>query len=230
MTEYTEAIVLHLSRHTDKAYILHTYTLQHGRMQYLVYGVHSKKQQTPAAALESFSLIGIEAHYPASSDALPTLKQAHLLFTPKNRPADIRRQTIAIFLAEVLYRSLRLPMEDPQLFRYLSQTVSLLDSSPAPENLHLIFMLQFAHYMGFSPTLDETDTNDPSFDFLSANENFFTPDENKLLLNLEYNNALPVTRKMRQQLLHQLCRYYELHIDGFQTPKSLDILEEIFDE
>ena len=40
---------------------------------------------------------------------------------------------------------------------------------------------------------------------------------------------IPTTRGDRQRALRQLCSYYAEHIDGFTTPKSLDILMEVFD-
>lgn len=40
---------------------------------------------------------------------------------------------------------------------------------------------------------------------------------------------IPTTRNERQRTLRQLCTYYAEHIEGFTTPKSLDILMEVFD-
>ncbi len=234
MAEYTEGIVLHLSRFSDRAYILHTYTRSHGRMQYLVYGLHNKKGNIPPAAVEPLSLIGMETSDSLSGQRMPTLKQAHLLYSSAHLQPDIRRKTVALFLAEVLTRSLHLPMEDTDLFDYLRQLIRYLDTTPSPENIHLLFMLQFAHYLGFTPTLEEDgEILDMQLgEMLSLrpqHDDFFTEAETSLLRQLESDHTLSISRTTRQQLLRKLCRYYELHIDGFQTPKSLDVLEEIFD-
>ena len=43
------------------------------------------------------------------------------------------------------------------------------------------------------------------------------------------NNLSPITRKARQEALRTLCHYFEEHVETWQTPKSLDILMEVFD-
>lgn len=235
MTEYTEGIVLHLGRHTDKMRILYAYTRSRGRASYAVYGLHGKSGKIPVASMQPLSLVGLEVSHPASENSLPTLRTAHLLYTSQRQIPDIRRQAIAIFLAEVLYRTLTLPQEDAQLFDYLRDLIQILDTTPSPENLHLCFMLQFARYMGFSPMLDsEESVWDMQLSEMRLlqpeHDDFFLPAETRLLRLLEEDHTHQLPRSQRQQLLHKLCRYYELHIDGFTTPKSLDVLEQLFDE
>ena len=40
---------------------------------------------------------------------------------------------------------------------------------------------------------------------------------------------LPNNRKERQEALRTLCSYFEEHVETWQTPKSLDVLMEVFD-
>lgn len=232
MTEYTEGIVLHISRHTDRTHILHSYTQAHGRMQYLVYGLYGRKSQVHVAALEPLSWIGMEVQQVGSNQQIGTLKQVHPLYISKRPLSDICRKTVAIFLAEVLSRTLCLPLQDLQLFEYLKQLVQYLDTTPSPENLHLVFMLQFAQYLGFTPALEICDevADVPLGEMLLCQDQpFFTQEEAILLRKLRKEHSLVLNRSVRQQLLRKLCSYYEFHIDGFRTPKSLDVLEEIFD-
>ena len=112
----------------------------------------------------------------------------------------MRRRTVALFIAEVLYRTLRHPMADEALFDFIASTIRFLDTTEQPENIHIAFLIHLAAHLGFA-TDEETH-----------------PD----LL------TLPQSRSARQKQLRALCDYFALHIDGWQTPLSLDVLTEVF--
>lgn len=189
------AIVLSLQPHSDRAHILHTYTQEQGRMNYMVYGLGKKKSQALYAPLSI-----LEMEISSTSKALPSVKEAHLAYVPQNIHTDMRRQTVALFLAEVLYRTLRHPMSDNALFDFIENAVYLLDSTAHPENLHLAFMIHLAAHLGFA--MDE-----------AAHPELL---------------AIPLTRQARRKQLLALCDYFSQHIDGWQTPLSLDVLTDVF--
>lgn len=58
---------------------------------------------------------------------------------------------------------------------------------------------------------------------------FLTGFAAKLGFALEKDAPMPKTRSERQQRLQQLCAYFAEHVETWQTPKSLDILMEVFD-
>ncbi|MGN1240236.1 MAG: DNA repair protein RecO, partial [Paludibacteraceae bacterium] len=167
----------------------------HGRMNYMVYGLGKKKSQALYAPLSLLEVV-----VSPSAKALPSLKEAHLAFVPQHLHTDMRRRTVALFIAEVLYRTLRHPMADEALFDFIATTIRLLDTTEQPENIHLAFLIQLAAHLGFA--IDE-----------EAHPDLLT---------------LPQSRPARQRQLRALCDYFALHIDGWQTPLSLDILTEVF--
>ncbi|MGM9810003.1 MAG: DNA repair protein RecO [Paludibacteraceae bacterium] len=190
------AIVLSIRPYSDRAHILHTYTREQGRMNYMVYGLGKKKSQALYAPLSLLEVV-----VSPSAKALPSIKEAHLAFVPQHLHTDMRRRTVAMFIAEVLYRTLRHPMADEALFDFIATTIHLLDSTEQPENIHLAFLIQLAAHLGFA--IDE-----------EAHPDLLT---------------LPQNRQARQQHLRALCDYFALHTDGWQPPLSLDVLTEVFD-
>ena len=76
-----------------------------------------------------------------------------------------------------------------------------LDQDDEITNLHLHFLLEYATYLGIG--IDDTEHPD-------------------------WYEA-PSSRGERQQRLRQLCLYYSEHIEDFRSPKSLDVLMEVFD-
>ncbi|MCI7575310.1 MAG: DNA repair protein RecO [Bacteroidales bacterium] len=229
----TEAIVLHLAKYSDKASILHLYTMDQGRLALMVHGLHSKTGKLTAGILEPLMHIEIEANLQPNR-TIQTLKTAHLKYVPRQIRTDMNRRTVSMFIAEILYRTLRYPLSDPLLFQYLTNLIYQLDCTPNPENLHLQFLLNFMQYIGISPDLsgDEPwlDMQDGELTPIRPKHGqYFTEEETALLKSLETTEEILVSRTLRQALLHKLCQYYELHIADFRQPKSLQVLETLFD-
>ena len=204
----TDAIVLSLQPHSDKAHVLHAYTRAGGRVNYMVYGLGRKNAIGKYMPL---SLIQITADHPVSG--LPTLREASTLTAQRSySTCDPHKQAISLFIAEVLYHVLRHPMTDEPMFDFLAQAIQSLDTTNEPQNFHLQFLVDFAAKLGFA-----IDPADPS---------------NPLISNPLISNPLilsPETRQERQKQLRALCSYFEEHVETWQTPKSLDVLIEVFD-
>ena len=189
------AVILSLRPYSDRAHIVHTYTRACGRMNYMVYGLGKKKSSALYAPL---SLVEMEVS--GLGKAMGSVREAHLAYVPQRIGTDMRRQTVALFIAEVLYRTLRHPMGDEGLFDLIAATVRLLDNTEQPENVHLAFLIRLAEQLGFA-----------------INE-----DEHPELV------GQPNGRKGRQEQLRGLCQYFAQHIDGWQDPLSMDVLAEVF--
>ena len=188
------AVILSLRPYSDRAHIVQTYTRACGRMNYMVYGLGKKKSSALYAPL---SLVEMEVSGPGK--AMGSVREAHLAYVPQRIGTDMRRQTVALFIAEVLYRTLRHPMGDEGLFDLIAATVRLLDNTEQPENVHLAFLIRLAEQLGFA-----------------INE-----DEHPELV------GQPNGRKGRQEQLRGLCQYFAQHIDGWQDPLSMDVLAEV---
>lgn len=196
----TEAIILNLQKHADHSHILHTYTRSNGRINFMVYGVGSKKKS--AAVYAPLSIVEITADL-RPDRPIPTLKEIHLLNHIQHPTSDfqLKRTTVSLFLAEFLFRTLRHPMADEPLYRFLENALNVLDETAALERFHTDFLVSYATQLGFA--IDEN--------------------EHPELLRV------PDSRADRQLLLRQLCDYYALHIEDFRSPLSLDVLIEVFD-
>lgn len=191
-----KAIVLSLTKYSDTGNIVHFYTLEHGRMQYAVYGNKLKGILRPLSIIDFTSTKRNNA--PAQ---MGTLSSAALLYTPQRLSTDVQRQCVAMFMAEVLVSTLRHPMSDQPLFDWLCEVIQHLDKDDNITNLHIQFLIEYANFLGIG--IDDTEYSE-----------WFT---------------MPSSRAERQQRLRALCLYYSEHIEEFSTPKSLDVLIEVFD-
>lgn len=137
------AIVLNITRYSDSGSVVHLYTAEHGRMQYVIYGNKHK------GVLRPLSIIDFTSTRRNNSPAqMATISSVSLLYTPQRIPIDIQRQCVAMFLAEVLLHTLRHPMSDQPLFNWLCQLIQHLDQTDDISNLHLEFLLEYATLLG----------------------------------------------------------------------------------
>ena len=231
MLSTTDAIVLSLQPHSDKAHLLHAYTRTGGRINYMVYGLGRKN---PRGIYTPLSLIQITADHDSLKP--PTIKEATLLSSNRLRgltsnsasglTSNIYKQTVSLFIAEVLFHVLRHPMTDEPMFDFLAQSIEELDTTDTPQNFHLRFLVGLAAKLGFALPEDHPLT-------LSSSHPLTLSSSHPLILSsshpLPHSLTNPLTRKERQQALRALCDYFAEHVETWQAPKSLDILMEVFD-
>ena len=227
----TDAIILHLTRFKDNSDILHLYTRDYGRVNFIIYGIGGKKSTLSKAVLAPLNMIEIEAHFDKNDNIQRINKQSvNLIYAPHN--TTILQDTQRLFIAETLFKILIHPLADGNLYDLLEQQVRTLENADADWHLRLMVKLMLS--LGIIPLLDLPPTR---LNMLTGEMSRFTPDnidhfdteETFCLQQIANDDKLSLSRTQRQTLLRKLCRYYEIHIDGFTTPRSLDILQEVFD-
>ena len=144
-------VVLHLTKYSDHALILHTVDAVAGRCSYLVRGI---KRGNAVAAFHPLSLLDIV------SSASPKSSLAYLREWEPVRPlhairSDRAKSSVAMFLSEVLYRSFTNELSDPQFFDWLCEAVCALETAEGSiANFHLWFLVSYAVQMGFMPAVE----------------------------------------------------------------------------
>ena len=144
------AIVLSTTKYSDTRNIVHLYTDQHGRMQYVTYGNKLKGILRPLSIIEFTATLRNNA--PAQ---MGTVSSAALLYTPQRLSTNVQRQCVAMFIAEVLVSTLRHPMSDKPLFDWLCEIIQHLDQDDNITNLHIQFLLEYATFLGIG--IDDTE-------------------------------------------------------------------------
>lgn len=140
MYSTSDAIILSLKPHSDKAHILHAYTRTGGRVHYNVYGLGRKNAAGTYAPLSIVQLTTDER----------SVRTAQLTYIPRTLNTDPYKRTITLFLSEVLYHVLRHPMTDEPMYDFIAQSIQELDRTDAPQNFHLSFLAGFAEKLGFA--------------------------------------------------------------------------------
>src|SRR5690606_27990230 len=138
---------------------------------------------------------------------------------------------------EILSSSLQEEEKNNPLFSYLESSLQWLDNHNEIANFHISFLLSLTRYLGFFPDKENIDAlhfdlmegvfiNTPGFNpSLSKEDTIFF----KLFLGTIFDSVskIKMNHKQRQSLLNGIILYFELHLQGFKKPKSLQILNEV---
>lgn len=236
----TEGIVLHFIKYGESSVITTIFTREFGRQSYIVNAARSRKSKNKVGLLQPCFLVDIEAYQKKTRDIqrIKTLKSNRVY---QNIPFDITKSTQAIFLAEILYKTIHEQESYPELFDFIKNALQYFDlMEDGWSNFHLFFLLRLSEYMGFMP-----DTTKVGFEgWFDMRKGAIVPFEpphpmyaNKeateyliQLSQLKINelDQLKISRSMRDTLLSTLLNYYQLHFEDLGEIKSIKVLKEIF--
>jgi len=229
MLNKTQAIVLHHIRYGDSSLIVTLYTERHGRLTCMVSGVHSKRSKFPPTYFQPLTLLEAEIYYKQNRE-MQRLKELACPFHYTTIPFIITKSSIALFLAEVLYITLREEEANPALFSFLFHSFQLLDTKEEGiSNFHLLFLLNFSKYLGIFPAeLAHIQGARELSVFSHMPEEAWQALVDLTSTSLAAPEKIFISQKTRTLLLERLVRYFALHIDGMDRLKSLQVLKEIF--
>ncbi|MFB9055517.1 DNA repair protein RecO [Mariniflexile ostreae] len=234
----TNAIVLSKLRYADNDLIVKCYTQQLGVVSFLLRGVlKSKKGYNKIAYFQPLSQLQLHIDY-KDNRSLHSIKETKLNYTYSSLHTHVFKSAIVMFLAEVLSNILQEEEQNETLYHYLETSLSWLDIHNDFANFHLLFLLKLTKYLGFYP--EDTNLNNNYFNLLTGT--FETKPIGKYTVsgdNLEVLKRLLITKfdmlslikingSQRQSFLNMMLLYFELHTGGFKTPKSLQILNQVF--
>ena len=240
MLHKTKGIILSHLKYGDTSLIATIYTEALGRKSFLIQGVYKKKSKFHPTFFQPFTLLDLELdHHPKRE--LQRIKE--LAIQPFHSiPFDITKSTIALFLSEILYKTLKEEEPNPQLFDYLYHSIQLLDVNEAGvANFHLVFLVNLTKYLGFYP-INNYSTVESLFDPVNGrfvqtlnataaqSDRSLGPWMHQLLsLSFDQLDSLQLNHRLRADLLKLLIEFYSLHLSGLNNIKSLPVLQSVFE-
>lgn len=234
----TRAVVLSALKYGDADLIVKAYTLSGGLKTYMLRGIlKSKKGKFKASMFQVLTLLEIVANH-RDTGKLEYLKDAKVLYPYKTLHTNPIKGTMLMFLAEMLKNTIQEEERNEALFFYLENSLKWLDMNENVANFHLLFLLKLTKFLGFQPESLERDL--PVFHLLDGvfqqtpTSDYCIEDKNVALLHqllgIDFDDmhTIKLNQAKRNDFLTMLLLYYDLHIEGFRKPKSLQVLNEIF--
>lgn len=239
MLHQTKGIVLRTIKYGDTSIVVNIYTELFGTQHYMVQGVRTeKKTRTKANLYQAGSLLDlIVYHHPQKE--LQRIKEAHIHFLYKTLHQDMVKNTLTVYIVELIAKTMTEPETNIELFEFFEQSLMQIDSLTSSElvNVPLLFTMQLANHLGFG-IQNEYSTQTPILDLV--NGRFCTQQELQSLyfvqgfeaqwisnLVIHGEPGAHLSAKNRQELLMICIRYLKLHIPHMGELKSIQVLHDI---
>ena len=234
----TKAIVLSKIRYKDYDLIIKCYTENYGVVTYLVKNaLKTKKGKFKPAYFQPLTLLEIESDH-KDNRSLQYFKDIKLHFNYSTLHSNVIKSTMVMFLSEVTTNILKEEEQNLALYNFLETTLIWFDESETNTNFHLMFLVELSKYLGFYPELPINNAsyfNLEAGKFQSTKSNVYCISGEqvaflKQLLGIKFDvsKSLDINSKQKREFLNMILLYFKLHLDGFKQPKSVTILNQVF--
>lgn len=215
MTVTTDLIVLHTTKFGENSIVVHTLSREYGRRSFLVRGA-GKRFMSLFLPLNILEAEIVES----TKSTLFTARGLTARFPLMGIRGDVFKNSITMFMSEVLYRVVKDGVSEPGLYEWCERSILLLDAVQTDfSNFHLRFLLELAVALGFSP---ESSDLRP---FVGDN---FELVERLMRGSFAETMLIPMNGPLRNEIAEQVLRYIEYHTDSSLRINSLKVLRELF--
>lgn len=236
----TRGVVLRAKKYSETSIILDVYTEEKGMRSYLVSGVRTQRAKISPALMQVTSLLDMVVYHRDEKD-LSRTKEIRPAYVYQKLPYDVVRSSVGLFVAEISRKTLREAGANAEIFRLIFDTLVHLDTTQNPvSNVHFVFLLRLAGYLGFSPG-GEFSEKTPHFDMeegyfverAARSGHYLNEDLSRTLyrlLHTDLNTAHTITldRTTRGLLLDRLLDFFYLHVAGLGELHAHKILQSVF--
>ena len=238
----TRAIILRTVKYGETSLVVSAFTELFGLQTYLVNGVRtSKKSGLKASLYQPASVVDLEVYH-NERNTMHRIKECNRAHIFNDVLTDVVKNSVALFLMELLYKLLKQPEQNSDLFYFCEDSLLQLDDAPAivTANLPLFFALHISHFFGFK--IDDNFSDENGFldlqegNFINArpDHTYYIEGENALITSELLKIMLPselddirMNHLKRRELLQRYMEYYALHIQDFGQMKTLMVMQEV---
>lgn len=243
LTHKTKGIVLKTVKYGETSIIANIFTELFGIQSYLVNGVRiaSKKGAGRGNLFQPASLLELVVYHHDLKN-LQRIREFKWAYIYQNIYFNVFRNSVALFMIELLQRSLKQPEPNPSLFHFAEDAFIHLDSAPdeVVANFPLYFALHLSGFFGFrmshpfSESASFLDLQEGEFVAERPSHSYYLEQEQsrvisdilKVMQPLELSQ-IRLNQETRRTLLHAIETFYALHIQDFGAMKTLPVLEAV---
>ncbi len=234
----TKGIVFQSVKYGESSLVVKIFTEKEGLQSYIVKGVRGRKAKLKPSFFEPLTLLDLEVYH-KSNQSLHHIKEARVDVPWHHIPFSMEKQSILLFLDEILYRCLREESPDTELFSWIYNSLIWFDLEEENFlNFHLLFLVKLSRFLGFYPKSEgKMPENTRVFDlqegiFLAHHPShpyYVDGPVVQHLFKLIQTTTMTLkdlhfSTRERRMVLDSLLTFYQLHLPELGKIKSLEIL------
>ncbi len=217
MTFDESVVVLSSTPIRDGMIVLHCLGRSTGRRSYLL----RVGKNTRTSQLLPFSLLELSVTENPRTE-LWNARPIGLKYPLAGVRNDIRKNTMTLFMAELIYRTVKEGASEEGLYDWCESQILTLDALRADfSNFPLYFLLSFCSALGFRPTAK---------DMLPFSGDRQGVIERLMQSDLPSAMLLPLSGSLRNEISSSIIRYLEFHTESTIHLRSLQVLREFYSD
>lgn len=215
MVHSTRIIILGVTKVGEKSLVLHTLSPDFGRRSFIV----SVGPKGGMALYLPLNILECEVVENPKSD-LWRLRSIVALHPLGGIRSNMYKNTMTLFMSEVLYRAVRDGGCEEGLFEWCEKSILTLDALDSDfSNFHLRFLLELSSAMGFSPCLE---------DLMPFAGHHLSEIRDLLQKDFVSSLLVPLSGQSRAEIAESLLQYLSFHTDSRIEARSLKVLREVY--
>lgn len=241
MIHSTKGIVLRTVKYGDTSIIAVIFTEMYGVQSYIVNGVRVSGKSSKAHFFQPSSILDMQVYHSELKN-LQRLRELCWSYVYRNILSDVVKNAVALYMVELLFKCLKQPESNPDLFNFCEDAFLQLDSSDAEvtANFPIYFSLQLAHFFGFGVQNNYSGERNyfngregnfagkilPNDPFVEADISYCI---SQLLKAMRPANLteIKLNKNIRRTILSAMENYYAFNIPEFGQLKTLPVLHEL---
>ncbi len=239
----TKGIVLRSVKYGETSLVVSIYTELFGLQSYMVNGVRTFTKKGPGKAnlFQPAAILDLVIYHNELKN-LQRLKEFKWSVLYQHILTDVRRNSVASFMIELLQKTIKQPESNDSLFYFIEDALLHLDKAEdgVVANFPLFFSLHLTSFFGFRLNDDFSDHNnildlqEGSFvherplhpNFLEGQYSYITSQLLKVMQPAELNQ-IKLNHEFRRALLLAYQGFYALQVEDFGTMKTLPVLQAV---
>jgi len=241
MIYHSKGIVLRTIKYGETSVVVNIFTELFGIQSYLVNGVRSQGKTSRAHFFQPGCILEMQVYHNELKN-LQRIKEIKWSYLYKSIMHDITRNSVALYMVELLQKCLKQPENNVDLFQFAEDAFIQLDiaDDAVAANFPLYFCLHLSHFFGLRLQDDYSENNcildlqEGRFIKVTPSHPHFLEEDNSYyisqFLKVQHPRELTeikLNKSIRKDMLFALQNFYGLHIHEFGTMKTLPILHEV---
>lgn len=227
MLKKTKGLVINYLKYQESSIIVKIFTRELGLKSYIVNSVRSPKAKSKIGFFQPLTLLDLVV-YDKDKPSLHRISEVKLSYAFQRIPFHFHKSGVAMFVAEVLGKSIFENYANESLYDFLEEAIIYLDQEEVNIQLYPIsFLLETSKFLGFGSS-DSNELFEQLFGLV--HDHSFAKEEKEYLDELMVNtfgSTLKIPSFYRRKILDDLLKFYQLHIEGFSELKSVKVLRSL---
>lgn len=220
----TRGIALSYIKYKESSIIARIFTEVFGMQSYIVNSVRTKTAKTKIALFQPLTILDLVVYHNTRKE-INRISEIKCSFNMQTIPYNIKKTSIALFLTELLNKTLHEEEENEQLYEFIHESIVILDSMNEDyENFHLQFMLLLSRYLGIKPESSRSMLREVGHAKIYDNKFIEQVD---FFIQSNYEQHQKLGKSIRNEILMLIIDYFRFHYDSVREFKSIQVLKEV---